>query len=29
MAFACISAIYFVNLRGDILLERKFRDDVE
>jgi hypothetical protein len=24
-----LSALYFVNLRGDILLERRFRDDVE
>lgn len=28
MAHAC-AAIYFLNLRGDILIERRYRDDVE
>ncbi|KAI8472032.1 MAG: Mu homology domain-containing protein [Monoraphidium minutum] len=28
MAHAC-AAIYFMNLRGDILIERRYRDDVE
>uniref|UniRef100_A0A7S0S210 MHD domain-containing protein n=1 Tax=Chlamydomonas leiostraca TaxID=1034604 RepID=A0A7S0S210_9CHLO len=26
---SCLSAIYFLNLRGDILLERRYRDDVD
>eukprot|EP00882_Tetradesmus_deserticola_P024248 GHRQ01026492.1.p1 GENE.GHRQ01026492.1~~GHRQ01026492.1.p1 ORF type:complete len:199 (+),score=73.58 GHRQ01026492.1:323-919(+) len=25
----CCAAIYFMNLRGDILIERRYRDDVE
>jgi AP-2 complex subunit mu-1 len=25
----CCAAIYFLNLRGDILIERRYRDDVE
>jgi hypothetical protein len=24
-----LAAIYFLNLRGDILIERRYRDDVE
>ncbi|KAG2434281.1 hypothetical protein HXX76_008005 [Chlamydomonas incerta] len=29
MACSACSAIYFLNLRGDILLERKYKDDVD
>lgn len=28
MSYAC-AALYFINLRGDVLLERRFRDDVD
>jgi hypothetical protein len=24
-----LSALYFLNLRGDVILERQYRDDVE
>jgi len=24
-----VAALYFMNLRGDILIERRYRDDVE
>jgi AP-2 complex subunit mu-1 len=24
----CLSALYFMNLRGDVLMERQYRDDV-
>ena len=24
----CFSALYFMNMRGDVLLERQYRDDV-
>ena len=24
----CLSALYFINLRGDVLMERQYRDDV-
>lgn len=24
----CLSALYFVNLKGDVLMERQYRDDV-
>ena len=24
----CLSALYFMNLRGEVLMERQYRDDV-